>query len=72
MAYGKNARRCGALVACALLAEMAATAGMSLIDWEADWAESGTALALGMAVAAVLAVAVLALLRKNSGKPRVS
>ena len=58
--------------ACAVLAEMAATAGMSLIDWEADWAESGAALALGMAAAAVLAAAVLALLRKNSGKPRVS
>lgn len=52
---------------CAVVAELAATAGMSLIDWEAEWAESGTALAAGMLVAAVLAVAVL-LVMKKSGK----
>lgn len=50
---------------CAVVAELAATAGMSLIDWETEWAESGTALAAGMLVAAVLAVAVLLVMKKN-------
>lgn len=50
---------------CAVVAELAAAAGMSLIDWEAEWAESGTALAAGMLVAAVLAVAVLLVMKKN-------
>lgn len=50
---------------CAVVAELAATAGMSLIDWEAEWAENGTALAAGMLVAAVLAVAVLLVMKKN-------
>ena len=50
---------------CAVVAELAATAGMSLIDWEAEWAQSGTALAAGMLVAAVLAVAVLLVMKKN-------
>lgn len=50
---------------CAVVAELAATAGMSLIDWEAEWTESGTALAAGMLVAAVLAVAVLLVMKKN-------
>ena len=51
---------------CAVLAELAATAGMSLIDWEAEWAESGTALALGMVTAAAVAVAALLVAKKNS------
>ena len=51
---------------CAVVAELAATAGMSLIDWEAEWAESGTALAIGMVCAAALAVAALLVIRKNS------
>ena len=51
---------------CAVMAEMAATAGMSLIDWEAQWAESGTALAIGMVVAAALAVIVLLVMKKNA------
>ena len=51
--------------ACAIAAELAATAGMSLIDWEAQWAESGTALAAGMVVAAALAVVVLLVMKKN-------
>ena len=51
---------------CAGVAELAATAGMSLIDWEAEWAESGTALAAGMVVAAALAVIVLLVMKKNS------
>ena len=56
---------CAVGFVCAIAAELAATAGMSLIDWEAEWAESGTALAAGMLVAAVLAVAVLLVMKKN-------
>ncbi len=50
---------------CAVAAEMAATAGMSLIDWEAEWAESGTAMAVGMVAAAAVAVAALLVIKKN-------
>lgn len=50
---------------CAVAAELAATAGMSLIDWEAEWAESGTALAVGMVCAAALAVIVLLVIKKS-------
>ena len=50
---------------CAVSAEMTATAGMSLIDWEAEWAESGTAVAVGMVAAAALAVAVILIIKKN-------
>ena len=49
---------------CAVAAELAATAGMSLIDWEAEWAESGTALAVGMVVAAAVAVIALLVMKK--------
>lgn len=51
---------------CAIVTELAATAGLSLIDWEAEWAESGTAVAVGMVVAAVIAIAVLVVMKKNS------
>lgn len=51
---------------CAIVAELAATVGLSLIDWEAEWAESGTAVAVGMVVAAVIAIAVLVVMKKNS------
>ncbi len=56
---------CAIGFACAVAAEMAATAGMSLVDWEAEWAESGTAMAVGMVVAAALAVLVLLVMKKN-------
>ena len=52
----------------AIAAELAATAGMSLIDWEAEWAESGTALAVGMIVAAVIAIVALLIVKRNAGK----
>ena len=45
-----------------------ATAGMSLVDWEASWAESGTALAVGILVAAVVALAALLVIKKTGGK----
>ena len=63
-----------ALIVCAvgfvaaIAAELAATAGMSLIDWEAEWAESGTALAVGMIVAAVIAIVALLIVKRNAGK----
>src|SRR5699024_7883670 len=51
--------------ACAIAAELAATAGMSLVEWEAEWAEGGTALAAGVVVAAALAVVGLLVMKKN-------
>ena len=58
---------CAVGFVCAIVAELAATAGMSLIDWEAEWAESGTALAVGMVAAAVAIIALL-VIKKNAGK----
>ena len=63
-----------ALIVCAvgfvaaIVAELAATAGMSLIDWEAEWAGNGTALALGMVAAAVIAIAALLIIKRNVEK----
>ena len=51
--------------AVAIGAEMMAESGLSLIDWEASWAESGTAMAAGMAAAAALAVITLLVIRKR-------
>ena len=59
---------CAVGFVCAIVAELAATAGMSLIDWEAEWAESGTALAVGMIVAAVIAIVALLIVKRNAGK----
>ena len=59
---------CAVGFACAIAAELAATAGMSLIDWEAEWAESGTALAGGMVAAAAVAIIALLVIKKNAGK----
>lgn len=56
---------------CAIAAELAATAGLSLIDWEAEWAESGTALALGMVTAAALAVIILLVMKKRGERSAV-
>ena len=59
---------CAVGFVCAIVAELAATAGMSLIDWEAEWAESGTAMAVGMVAAAVVAILALLGIKKNAGK----
>lgn len=59
---------CAVGFVCAIVAELAATAGMSLIDWEAEWAESGTALAVGMVAAAAVAIIALLVIKKNAGK----
>ena len=58
----------GALVAfaAAIGAEMLAESGTSIIDWEASWAESGTAMAAGMVVAAALAVVMLLVMKKKA------
>ena len=67
---GKVIAGCAAAFAAALAAELLATSGFSLIDWEASWAESTTALAIGMVAAAVLAVVVVLVMRKNSGSAK--
>lgn len=60
----------GSVVAFAVAvgAEFMAESGMGLIDWEADWAESSTAIAVGIVVAAVLAVATVLIIRMRSSE----
>ena len=53
---------------CAIVAELLATAGTALIDWEAEWAESGTAMAIGIVVAAIVVIAVLLVMRRAGEK----
>lgn len=57
---------CAVAFAVAIGAEFMAESGMSLIDWEAEWAESSTAIAVGIVVAAVLTVAVVLIMRMRS------
>lgn len=52
----------------AITAEFLAESGFELIEWEADWAESTGAMAIGMLVAAVIAVVVLVVMKKNAEK----
>ena len=59
---------CAGGFACAIVAELAATAGMSLIDWEAEWAESGIALAVAMIAAAEVVLIALLVIKKTLGK----
>ena len=56
---------CLAAFAAAAAAELLATSGMPLIEWEAGWAESSTALLAGIVVAALLAVIILVIMRKK-------
>lgn len=60
----------GCLVAFAVAvgAEFLAENDMGLIDWEADWAESGTALAIGMVAAAALFVVAVIVIRIRGQK----
>lgn len=51
---------------CAVGAEMLAESGFALIDWEASWSESGASFAIGIVVAAALAVVVLLVLKKRA------
>ncbi|MEY8353910.1 hypothetical protein AALB39_11195 [Lachnospiraceae bacterium 54-53] len=59
-----------AAFAAAISAELLAESGLSLIDWEAGWAESGTAFAAGLTAAAALTVAVLFVLKGKYRKER--
>ena len=67
---GKAVIGCLAAFALAVGAEMLATSGMSLIDWEADWAGNSTSLAIGIAVAAVVAIVVLGVMKKSAQRER--
>ena len=59
---------CIVAFAAAAGAELLATSGTPLIEWEAEWAESGTALAIGLVVAAVIAVAAIVALKVKAGR----
>ena len=52
----------------AIVAEMLAESGTALVEWEADWAESSSAMAVGMVVAAVVAVLAVLVMRTRSSK----
>lgn len=52
----------------AIGAEFLAEIGFALIDWEASWAESSTALAFGMCAAAAVAVVVLLIMRRSANR----
>jgi len=47
----------------AIGAEFMSESGMSLIDWEAEWAESSTAIAIGIVIAAAIAMGVVLRMR---------
>ena len=46
--------------------EMMAESDMAIIDWEAQWAGSTTALAVGMIIAAVIAVLMIVVIKKRT------
>ena len=52
----------------AISAEFLAESGFELISWEADWAESTSSMAIGLLAAAVVAVAVLLVMKKKANK----
>lgn len=52
----------------AVAAEFLSESGMELIDWEASWAESTAAMAIGMLVAAAVAVVMILIMKKNAQK----
>ena len=55
-----------AAFAVAIGAEMMAESDMAIIDWEAQWAGSTTALAVGMIIAAVIAVLMIVVIKKRT------
>ncbi len=68
---GKMALGCLVAFAAAVACEMLAESGLSLIDWEAAWAGSGTSIAVGLVVAAAAAVLiVLAMRRSTQGRQK--
>lgn len=52
----------------AIAAEFLAESGFELISWEAEWAESTGSLAIGMLIAAIVAVVVLLVTKKKADK----
>lgn len=52
----------------AIVSEFLAESGMSLIDWEAGWAESSTSFAIGIVAAAILSVAIVLFMRTKAEK----
>ena len=52
--------------ACAVFAEFLAEGGFELIDWEAEWSESTTAILIGMAAAAVIAISTFLIMTKRA------
>lgn len=54
----------------AIAGEFLSENGLSLIDWEADWAESMPAILMGMAVAIIIAVGAFTLLKKKANNNR--
>lgn len=60
----KTVLGCAAAFVCAVSAELLASKGLSLIEWEAGWAESGTAIAIGMVVAAAAAIVILMVMKR--------
>jgi hypothetical protein len=52
----------------ALGSEFLAESGFSIIDWEASWAESNTALMVGIVIAFLVAIIVFIMMRKKADK----
>lgn len=50
----------------AIVAELLASGGYELIDWEADWAGSMGTIVIGMIVAAVIALTVIGMIRNRA------
>lgn len=54
--------------AVAIGAEFLSESGLSLIDWEADWAESKSAVIVSIILAAVLVIATVAIIKKTKSE----
>lgn len=54
----------------AVAAEFLAESGFELIKWEAEWAESAGAMAIGMLAAAAVAVIALVVMKKKAGESK--
>lgn len=52
----------------AIVSEFLAESGMSLIEWEAGWAESSTSFAIDIVAAAILSVAIVLFMRTKAEK----
>lgn len=63
---GKTVLGCVIAFVCAAGAEMMSEYGFEMISWEANWAKSGTALAVGMVAAGAVAILMLVIMKKKS------